>query len=160
MADVPGSNDAAAPLDAVDQLIADHKLVKSQFDEFEGLKSSGASAEEKAALVGKICDELRVHEAVENEVFFPNVRNVLRKESLTLEVETEQEDATDAISHLGELKSSDPDFDEQVSKLGQQIAAHAAEEESDVFPSVKASNVDTAALGKEMRDRKAELSQT
>lgn len=150
-------SNAAPAVDAVDQLIEDHKRVKTQFDKFEELKASGASSEEKGALVDAICQELEVHETVENEVFFPNVRDVLRRDSLTLEVEVEQDDANDAIAHLGELNRADPNFDEQVSKLGEKIAAHAAAEEADVFPKVKSSAIDTAALGREMSERKAEL---
>ena len=157
MTDQSASPESQAPLDAIEQLVSDHEKVKEHFEKFEGLKSSGASAEEKGALVEQISKELKVHETVENEVFFPNVRSVLRKESLTLEVEVEQDDANDAIARLSELKAGEPDFDDQVSKLGQQIAAHAAEEEAEVFPSVQASEIDTLALGREMRDRKTEL---
>ena len=48
----------------------------------------------------------------------------------------------------------------KLSKLGDQVAAHAEEEERDIFPKVEASNVDTKALGAKMSERKAELKKT
>ncbi len=58
---------STTPKDAIDQLTADHTKVKKMFDQFESIKGSG-SDEEKQSLVNNIVDELKVHEAVENDV--------------------------------------------------------------------------------------------
>jgi hemerythrin superfamily protein len=149
----------ASPLDAVDLLKADHQKVKSLFDQLDTITKQGVSDAEKAALVAKIRDELSVHESVENEVFFPAVREVLRKKDVLQEATQDQEEAGDAIQALGELKPSDPGYDKKLSELGDKIAAHAAEEERDVFPQVEKSNIDTEALGEKMSVRKVELKQ-
>lgn len=142
--------------DAIEQLVADHQKVKGLFNEFETLKDSG-STQEKAALVEEICNELTVHETVENDVFFPAVRDVLRRKDVLEEATVEQEDAGDAIEALGALKPGEPGYDDKVADLGAQIAAHAADEEKDVFPKVARSEIDTKALGAEMAARKEEL---
>jgi hemerythrin superfamily protein len=146
-------------LDAVDLLKADHKQVKKLFDQLDSITKRGASDAEKSALVAKIRDELSVHESVENEVFFPAVRELLRKKDVLQEATEDQEEAGDAIKALSELKPSDAGYDKKLSELGDKIAAHAAEEESDVFPKVESSNIDTEALGEKMTARKKELKQ-
>jgi len=148
----------SAPTDAIDQLKADHEQVKGLFEQFEQMKD-GASNEEKGALVEKICDELNVHEAVENDVFFPAVRDVLRAKDVLEEAREDQEDAGNAILSLSELKPGEPGYDAKVTDLGAKIAAHASEEEKDVFPKVQRSDIDTEELGAQMASHKAELKQ-
>jgi hemerythrin superfamily protein len=148
-----------SPLDAVDLLKADHQKVKSLFDQLDAITKGGASDAEKDALVDKIRDELSVHESVENEVFFPAVREVLRKKDVLKEATEDQEDAGDAIQALGDLKPGDAGYDTKLKELGAKIAAHAAEEEREVFPQVENSNIDTETLGEEMSARKQELKQ-
>lgn len=148
-----------SPLDAVDLLKADHQKVKGLFDQLDTITQRGASDAEKGALVAKIRNELSVHESVENEVFFPAVREILRKKDVLQEATEDQEEAGDAIQALGDLKPGDAGYDEKLSELGDKIAAHAAEEERDVFPQVENSNIDTEALGEKMSARKEELKQ-
>lgn len=158
------TNQSPAPsktsaLDAVDLLKADHAKVKKLFDQLDSMTKKGASDDEKGALVAKIRDELSVHESVENEVFFPAVRELLRKKDVLQEATEDQAEAGDAIHALGELKPGEAGYDEKVSELGSKIAAHAAEEEKDVFPKVKNSNMDTKALAEKMTARKEDLKQ-
>jgi hemerythrin superfamily protein len=148
----------SSPNDAIDQLKADHQKVKKLFNQFENMQE-GTTDREKGALVDKICDELTVHETVENEVFFPAVREVLRNKDVLEEATEEQDEAGDAIEALGELKPGEPGYDKKVHDLGSKIAAHAAEEEKDVFPKVQRSEIDTQELGAKMSSRKAELKQ-
>lgn len=147
----------SSTVDAIDLLKADHQKVKQLFDQLDSLTQEGASNDEKGALVGKIRAELFVHESVENEVFFPAVRELLRKKALLEEATEDQEEAGDAIQQLGDLKPGESGYDKKVSELGRKIAAHAAEEEKDVFPQVKNSDIDTKALGKKMSARKEDL---
>jgi hemerythrin superfamily protein len=146
-------------VDAIDLLKADHQKVKKLFDQLDSLTKHGASDDEQGALVAKIRAELSVHESVENEVFFPAVRELLRKKEVLQEATQDQEEAGDAIQELGDLKPGESGYDKKVSELGRKIAAHAAEEERDVFPQVKNSNIDTKALGEKMTARKEDLKQ-
>lgn len=138
---------------------ADHQKVKRLLEQLDTITAQGASDAEKAALVAKIRDELSVHESVENEVFFPAVREILRKKDVLQEATEDQEEAGNAIEALGELTPGDAGYDEKLSELSGKIAAHAAEEERDVFPQVENSNIDTEALGEKMAARKKALKQ-
>ncbi len=88
------------------------------------------------------------------------IKQVLRNKDVLAEASVEQEDAGNAIQALSELKPGEPGFDQNVKNLGAQIAAHAAEEEKDVFPKVQKSEIDTSGLGAKNSTRKAELQQT
>jgi hemerythrin superfamily protein len=154
----PTSSNPAA-FDAVELLKADHQKVKRLFDQLDTITKQGVSDDEKAALVAKIRDELSVHESVENEVFFPAVREILRKKDVLQEATEDQEEAGDVIQALGDLKPGEAGYDKKLSELGDKIAAHAAEEERDVFPQVENSNIDTHALAEKMSSRKEELEQ-
>jgi hemerythrin superfamily protein len=154
---VSPTSSKSSPLDAVDLLKADHQKVKKLFEQLDSITKQGASDSEKGALVAKIRDELSVHESVENEVFFPAVREVLRKRDVLQEATEDQEEAGDAIQALSDLKPGDSGYDKKLTELGSKIAAHAAEEERDVFPQVENSNVDTEALGEKMTARKKEI---
>ena len=157
--DQPATSSNPSSFDAVELLKADHQKVKRLFDQLDTMTKQGVSNDEKAALVAKIRDELSVHESVENEVFFPAVREILRKKDVLQEATEDQEEAGDAIQALGDLKPGEAGYDKKLSDLGDKIAAHAAEEERDVFPQVEKSNIDTEALGEKMNARKEELKQ-
>ena len=158
--DQPRTSSKPSALDAVDLLKADHQKVKQLLGQLDSLIQQGASDTEKDALVTKIRSELSVHESVENEVFFPAVREILRKKDVLQEATEDQEEAGDAIEALGDLQPGDAGYDKKLKELSGKIAAHAAEEERDVFPQVEKSNIDTKALGKKMSARKEALKQT
>src|SRR6201996_75586 len=113
--------------DAVDLLKADHQKVKRLFGQLDPITKQGASDAEKDALVAKIRDELAVHEGVENEVFFPAVREILRKKDVLQEATDDQEEASDVIQALGDLKPGQDGYDAKLKDLSGKIAAHAAE---------------------------------
>jgi hemerythrin superfamily protein len=154
----PSSSKTSA-FNAVDLLKADHQKVRRLFDQLDAITKQGASDGEKSALVAKIRGELSIHESVENEVFFPAVREILRKKDVLQEATQDQEEAGDAIQALGDLKPGEAGYDKKLSELGTKIAAHAAEEERDVFPQVENSNIDTKTLAEKMSSRKEELEQ-
>jgi hemerythrin superfamily protein len=147
------------PADAVDLLTADHQKVESLFQEFSELDSSGAPIKAKAEVVREICSELAIHEQVENEVFFPAVRDVLRKEDVFKDAIIEQNDACEVVSELAELNPRDPFYSYRVRELGEEIKEHAEDEEIEFFPVVQAAAIDTRTLGTAVQARKEELEQ-
>jgi len=142
--------------DAIDMLMADHQRVAKLFAEFENLKDDG-SDEQKAALVGTICQELLVHTALEEEIFYPAVRKAIDDGDLMDEAVVEHAGAKQLIAQLLAADPDDEMYDAKVTVLGEQIDHHVEEEEGSMFPQAKGSDVDTIALGEEMVARKAEL---
>jgi hemerythrin superfamily protein len=142
--------------DAIEMLMADHKKVKKLFGNFATHKEDGDD-EDKSAIVKLICNELKVHTTLEEEIFYPAVRKAIQDSALMDEALVEHAGAKDLIAQLEEVDPEDDLFDAKVTVLGEQIDHHVREEEGDMFPKAKKAKVDTAALGAQMLKRKAAL---
>ena len=142
--------------DAIALLMADHKKVKALFSEFDKLKDDGAD-EDKAAIVAQICNELKIHTAIEEEIFYPAVRKAIEDSDLMDEALVEHAGAKDLIAQLEAAAVDDDLYNAKVTVLGEQIDHHVKEEESSMFPKAQKAKVDTAALGVKMTKRKTAL---
>ena len=147
------------PQDAVAMLTADHKKVKKLFAEFGKLKDEG-SDEHKSAIVGHICNELKIHTELEEEIFYPAVRNAIDDSALMDEALVEHAGAKELIAQLEEASPSDDLYDAKVTVLGEQIGHHVKEEEGNMFPKAKKAKVDMKTLGATMIKRKRALMET
>jgi hemerythrin superfamily protein len=143
--------------DAITLLTADHTKVKKLFKEFEDLKEGDGSAEDKSGLVTQICNELKVHAAIEEEIFYPAVRKAIDDGGLMDEALVEHAGAKELIAQLEDMSPDDELYDAKVTVLGEQIQHHVKEEEGQMFPKARKANVDSEALGVQMTERKAEL---
>ena len=142
--------------DAIAMLMADHKKVKKLFSDFDKLKEEG-SDEDKSAIVDQICNELRIHTELEEEIFYPAVRKAIDDSDLMDEALVEHAGAKDLIAQLEDASPDDDLYDAKVTVLGEQIDNHVKEEEGDMFPKTKKAKVDTEALGATMLKRKIGL---
>lgn len=147
----------AQPADAIAMLTADHRKVKGLFKEFAKLKESNGSDEDKADIVKQICDALKVHAEVEEEIFYPAVRAAIDDKDLMDEALVEHAGAKELIAQLEEMDPDDDLYDAKVTVLGEQIDHHVQEEEGDMFLKAKKAKVDTLDLGEEMAERKETL---
>jgi hemerythrin superfamily protein len=142
--------------DAIAMLMADHKKVKKLFSDFDKLKDEG-SDEDKSALVEQICNELKIHTELEEEIFYPAVRKAIDDSDLMDEALVEHAGAKDLIAQLEDATPDDDLYDAKVTVLGEQIDHHVKEEEGEMFPKAKKAKVDTEALGATMLKRKMAL---
>jgi len=142
--------------DAIAMLTADHKKVKKLFADFDKLKEAG-SDEDKASIVDQICNELKIHTELEEEIFYPAVRKAIDDGDLMDEALVEHAGAKELIAQLEDASPEDDLYDAKVTVLGEQIEHHVKEEEGDMFPKAKKAKVDTEALGATMLKRKIAL---
>jgi hemerythrin superfamily protein len=142
--------------DAIDLLMSDHKSVQQMFKQFDALKEDGDD-DQKSALVSKICLELTVHAQIEEEIFYPAVRDAIEDSDLMDEAEVEHAGAKDLIAQLENADTDEEFYDAKVTVLGENINHHVKEEQDEMFPKVRKAKVDTAALGARMFQRKQEL---
>ncbi|MBE7368229.1 hemerythrin domain-containing protein [Ramlibacter pallidus] len=145
-----------APKDACDLLDADHIAVKHLFVEYARLAMAApAAAADREPLARRICSELTVHAQIEEEIFYPALREVVDDPSLLDEAEAEHQQAKDLIAQI-EAAPPGPAKDDLVSELARAIEHHVKEERDDLFPKARTS-LDLDALGAQLRERQQEL---
>lgn len=139
--------------DATSLLRADHKLVSGLFAEYE----KTTSKTKKEQIVEQICNELTVHAQVEEEIFYPAVKQALRDHELVPEAIVEHATLKDLISQLEAGEPDDEMYDARIKVLSEYVHHHVQEEQNEIFPKAKASNLDMVELGARLNQRKAEL---
>ncbi|MBI2768039.1 MAG: hemerythrin domain-containing protein [Burkholderiales bacterium] len=148
---------AKKPQDATELLDADHKAVKAMFEDYKKLAGNDAAAPRRKALADQICMELTVHTKIEEEIFYPPVREAIRDDDLLDEAEVEHAGAKDLIAQILSMQADDELFDAKVTVLGEYIDHHVKEEREEMFPKVRKSGLDLVTLGEALRIRKEEL---
>ncbi len=150
------SKNQAVQQDAIELLTAQHKEVKDMFEEFENMSDRATTSKKK--LVEKICENLIMHTAIEEEIFYPAVREASKEtEDMVDEAVVEHASAKDLIAQLQEADPGDDLYDAKVKVLGEQIDHHVEEEEEEMFKKVRKLKLDLDALGQEMAARRDEL---
>ncbi len=148
-----------APQDAVAMLTAEHREVAGLFDQYEKLTDRAKVSKKK--LADQICNALIVHATIEEEIFYPAVRESAKDaEDKVDEAVVEHAAAKDLIAQIQEMDPDDELYDAKVKVLSEQIDHHVQEEEKEMFPMAKKSGIDLVTLGAEMAERKQELEQT
>ena len=145
-----------AKQDAIKLLMSDHREVEDLFKQFEKAKEGGG---DKAGIVEQICDALSVHAEIEEEIFYPAARDALTEKGEDMLDEAEVEHAS-IKSLVEQLQDADPDedlYDAKVKVLCEYVTHHVKEEEGEMFPKVKKTDLDMEELGAELMERKQEL---
>lgn len=139
--------------DAVAILTADHKRVKKLFKAFDKMKEDGSTAD-KQSLAAQICAELTLHADVEEQIFYPAVRNAIDQDDMLNEAEVEHASAKDLIAQIESGDASDPLWSAKVTVLGEYIDHHVQEEENEMFPKTRKAKMDLESLGKQIAEMK------
>lgn len=143
--------------DAVQLLTADHREVKSLFQEYQKLVDHEGADEEKQALAEQICMMLTVHATVEEELFYPAAESAIKDPDLVDEANVEHASVKELISQIESSDPSDKLYDAKVKVLGEYVDHHVKEEEGELFPQCRKAKMDFAAMGEQIARRKAEL---
>jgi hemerythrin superfamily protein len=139
--------------DAIGMLKADHARVETMFDEFEKSRKDSR----KVQLAQLICMELKVHTALEEEIFYPAVREALGEDDLLDEAEVEHASAKDLIRQIEGGSPQEDKWDAKVMVLGEYIKHHVKEEHSEMFPKARKSRLDLKVLAEQMSERRDQL---
>ena len=141
--------------DAIALLKSDHREVEDLFAKFE--KASGD--EKKWQLAQQICNELKIHTLLEEEIFYPATKEAV-EEDLYKEAHIEHDGAKVLINDIMESGGEGEFFEAKVKVLSEEIEHHVKEEEQrgdGYFAQVRDSDVDLVALRDQMLARKDEL---
>jgi hemerythrin superfamily protein len=143
--------------DAVDLLDADHIAVKKLFTAYKKLCDNDAPEEEKRDVASQICKELTVHAQIEEEIFYPALREASAADDLLDEAEVEHGTAKDLIAQISDMSPEDDLYDAKVTVLGEYIDHHVKEEREQIFVKARKSKLDLVAMAEELSERKMEL---
>jgi hemerythrin superfamily protein len=143
-----------APRDAIALLKQDHRAVEALFDEFEDADES-----EQSELATRICQMLTVHTQIEEEYLYPQAKDAFGEEEdeLVYEAEVEHGSAKELIAKIEASTPEDPHFKALVKVLSEYVKHHVKEEEKELFPSLKDTELDLKELGSQLAQRKMEL---
>jgi len=112
--------------DVIDLLLEQHERVRAQF-----IHLLAATGQEKIELFAQLVEMLQRHEKAEQQIVHPAAGNVA-------EILDEERDADRAIAELIALGADDPSFDGKLAAFHAAVLAHAAHEEEQEFPRLRA----------------------
>jgi hemerythrin superfamily protein len=117
---------------ATDLLKKQHKSVKALFKKVENTED----ARRRRQLMEQIANELKIHTKIEEEIFYPAVREIGTSKAEELVDESyEEHHVVDLV--LAELPKVDPEderFAAKMTVLSELVQHHADEEEEEMFP--------------------------
>ena len=140
--------------DALRMLKDDHDKVKALFEKFQ---SARRDEEKKGEIAQTICQELTVHTQLEEEIFYPAVRAAIDDEDVMNEARVEHDSAKELIAEIEKMSPDEDMFDAKVKVLGEFVNHHIREEQNEMFPQVRKTDLDLNALAERMRSRKQQL---
>ncbi len=138
---------------AVAILKEDHAKVKQLFDQFESTKGGRS----KKKIVREAITELKIHAAIEEELFYAAVRKAVGKDIMN-EADEEHHVAKLLIAELESMDGSESHYDAKFLVLAENVRHHIKEEENEMLPKAKGAKVDFESLAEKMTERKKRLS--
>src|SRR5262245_50133416 len=141
---------------AMTMLKEDHEKVKDLFDKFEETNGSATTAK----IVSEALAELKVHATVEEELFYPAVRQQIEdEEGLMDEADEEHHVAKVLIAELEKMTGDEEHWEAKFKVLVESVRHHIKEEEGKMFKEAKKTEIDFDALGSQMAQLKEKLMQ-
>jgi hemerythrin superfamily protein len=137
-------------------LMDDHRKVKQMFKQFESEKDQ----RKQMGLVAGACIELTIHTKIEEELFYPFLRDQAPEVfgDLLNEALVEHASAKELVSQLKDSTPGEDDlYDAKFTVLGEYVNHHIKEEEGELFPKVISKKIDLRELKEQLERRKEEL---
>ena len=141
---------------ALQLLKADHAEVKKMFRQFEKLKKDDDN-DGMQQVAQTICDALRIHAQIEEEIFYPALREAGDADDALDEADVEHSHVKELVEQIASSGPGDEHFEARVKVLSEYVEHHVQEEESTIFSKARKADFDLVALGQQLQARKAEL---
>jgi hemerythrin-like domain-containing protein len=147
-------------MNAFELLKQDHKKVSGNFEKLEPTTERGVKTREE--LFAQLKQELDIHARIEEEIFYPAIKNAEETHDITLEAYEEHNVVKQLLSELEELPVDDETWGAKLKVLKENVEHHVEEEENEMFPSAREvlSNDQIEALGTRMEASKQEQKKT
>lgn len=139
---------------AIALLKADHRTVEDLFEEYEHARRK----DRKQALVRQICEELTLHAELEEKAFYPEAQKALGDDhDLVNEAIVEHASLKWLISQIEGMKDDDELYAAEVTVLKEYVQHHVKEEEKEMFPKLRKTDLDLDALGQTLFEAKQQM---
>ncbi|HEX2422227.1 MAG TPA: hemerythrin domain-containing protein [Actinomycetota bacterium] len=147
-------------MDAIGLLKEDHRKVKKLLAELESTTERGVKTREE--LFTKVKQELVVHEAIEEEIFYPALKEHPKTKEIALEGYEEHHVVDTVMAEIEGVAYDDEKWGAKFSVMKENLEHHIEEEEQDMFEKARRALGDDelADLGDRMTARKEALEAT
>lgn len=146
--------DTEAAGDLFEMLKTDHRHVQDLFTRFED-----ADKRTRASIADEALTALEVHAALEEELVYPAIAEVIDDEETINEAKEEHHVAKLLIKELRKMDAEEEGFATKFKVLGELVGHHIEEEEGEVFPQAEEGGFEPESLSEEASKRKAKLMQ-
>jgi len=136
-------------------LKSDHDKVKKLLTELESTTERGVKRREE--LFATIKGELTVHEIIEEEIFYPELKSHPKAKDIVLEAVEEHDVVNTLMGQLEDLPVDDETWGPKAKVMKENIEHHIEEEEGEMFSKARQvfDKAELDDLGERMERRKA-----
>ena len=143
-------------MNAITLLEADHRKLEGLLDELE--PTTERAVKTRHELFARVKTELTVHEIIEEEIFYPTLKQHPRAKEIVLEGYEEHDVVNILLGELSSLDVEDETWGPKAKVMIENIRHHIEEEEGEMFKKARQvfDRQELDDLGQQMADRKAE----
>lgn len=144
-------------MNALELLKEDHRKVKKLLDQVES--TTERAEKTRTELFDKIKSELEIHEAIEEEIFYPALKEHPKAKELVLEAYEEHNVVEKLLGELESVSVEEERWAAVAKVMKENIEHHIEEEEGELFPKAKQAleEDELRELGERMEARKKQL---
>ena len=144
-------------MDALQLLTTDHEHVKKMLEDLDDTTERAVKTREQT--FAKLQSDLEVHETIEEEIFYPALKDHPKTRDIALEGYEEHHVVDMVMSEMGDVAVSDETWTAKFAVMKENLEHHIEEEETDMFPKARKvfDQQELDELGERMAARKEEL---
>jgi len=144
-------------MDAMSLLKEDHRKVKKILAELESTTERGVKTREE--LFTKVKQELVIHEAIEEEIFYPALKEHPKTKDIALEAYEEHHVVDTVMAEIEGVAYDDEKWGAKFTVMKENLEHHIQEEEGEMFKQARQvfDQDELTQLGESMKARKEDL---
>ena len=142
---------------AIELLKEDHRKVKKLLE--QGDETTENAVKTRTEVLEKIKAEMQIHEAIEEEIFYPALQQHEKAKDIVLEGYEEHHVVDRILAELDDVSVEDERWAAKFSVMKENVEHHIEEEEEDMFAKAKQifSDDELNDLGERMEAKKGQL---
>ena len=147
-------------MDALSLLKEDHEKVKKLLTDLDSTTERGVKT--RTELFAKVKQELQVHEAIEEEIFYPALKEHPKAKEIVLEAYEEHNVVDMVMAEIEGVAFDDERWGAKLTVMKENIEHHIEEEEGEMFKQARQvfERKELEELGDRMESRKQALMST